>query len=72
MAEPTIEPDGTALRHPQPVTDDDFVQPGELYRRVMSETDREHLVGNAVAHLAGACRRIQLRPTALFHRADAD
>ncbi len=52
--------------------DDDFVQPGELYRQVMTDTDREHLVGNIVAHLGGAQKRIQLRQTALFYKADAD
>lgn len=30
--------------------DDDFVQPGALYRDVMDDTDREHLVTNIVAH----------------------
>jgi catalase len=30
--------------------DDDFVQPRTLYQRVLSETDREHLVSNIVAH----------------------
>jgi len=30
--------------------DDDFGQPGTLYREVMSDTDREHLVTNIVGH----------------------
>jgi catalase len=30
--------------------DDDFVQPRALYRDVMDDTDREHLIGNIVAH----------------------
>jgi catalase len=30
--------------------DDDFGQPGTLYRQVLSETDREHLVANIVGH----------------------
>ena len=34
--------------------DDDFIQPGALYREVMSETDREHLVTNIVAHASDA------------------
>jgi catalase len=38
----------------------------------MTETDREHLVGNIVAHLGRAQKRIQLRQTALFYKADAD
>jgi catalase len=32
--------------------DDDFGQPGALYRDVMSETDRDHLVANIVGHLS--------------------
>jgi catalase len=38
----------------------------------MTDTDREHLVGNIVAHLGGAQKRIQLRQTALFFKADPD
>jgi catalase len=71
-AEPPIDLDGQAARHPQEVTDDDFFQPGELYRRVMNDTDREHLVGNILAHLGNAKKRIQLRQTALFFKADPD
>ncbi len=42
--------------------DDDFVQPGVLYRQVMSQTDRDHLVGNIVWHLSqGVERFIQQR-----------
>lgn len=72
VAEPPIALEGQAARYPQELTDDDFFQPGELYRRVMSDTDREHLVGNIVAHLGGALKRIQLRQTALFYKADPD
>jgi catalase len=72
FAEPPADLEGQAARHPQELTDDDFVQAGELYRRVMADTDREHLVGNIVAHLGGAQKRIQLRQTALFFKADPD
>jgi len=72
MAEPPIDLEGQAARHPQELTDDDFVQAGELYRRVMTDTDRDHLIGNIVAHLGGAQKRIQLRQTALFFKADPD
>ena len=42
--------------------DNDFVQPGNLYRDVMSETDREHLVNNIVTHMSqGVERFIQER-----------
>ena len=72
FAEPPIDLEGQAARHPQEVTDDDFFQPGELYRRVMNDTDREHLVGNIVAHLGNAQKRIQLRQAALFLKVDPD
>jgi catalase len=42
--------------------DNDFIQPGTLYREVMSQTDRDHLVGNIVWHLSqGVERQIQER-----------
>jgi catalase len=42
--------------------DDDFVQPGVLYRDVMSDTDRDHLVTNIVAHASdGVTDAIQRR-----------
>jgi catalase len=42
--------------------DNDFVQAGNLYRDVMSETDREHLVHNIVGHMSqGVERFIQER-----------
>ncbi len=72
VAEPPIELEGDAARHPQELTDDDFFQAGELYRRVMTDTDRDHLIGNIVAHLGGAQKRIQLRQSAVFYKADPD
>ena len=72
FAEPAIELEGVAARHEQKLTDDDFLQPGELYRRVMTDTDREHLVGNIVAHLSGAQKRIQMRQAAIFYKVDRD
>jgi catalase len=59
-------------RHEYQHPNDDFVQAGDLYRKVMTDEDREHLVGNIVAHLGGAQKRVQLRQTALFYKADAD
>ena len=72
FAEPPIDLEGQAARHLQEVTDDDFFQAGELYRRVMNDTDRDHLIGNIVGHLGNAQKRIQLRQTALFFKADPD
>jgi catalase len=42
--------------------DDDFIQPGTLYRQVMSPADKDNLVGNIVWHLShGVERFIQER-----------
>jgi catalase len=38
----------------QHAEDDDFIQAGALYRDVMSETDREHLVTNIAAHASNS------------------
>lgn len=38
----------------------------------MTDTDREHLVGNIVDHLAGAQKRIQYRQCAIFYKAHQD
>jgi catalase len=70
--EPDFEFSGTIGRRPYPKTEDDFVQPGNLYRKVMDDTAREHLVGNIVAHLGNAQPRIQLRQTALFYKTDKE
>ncbi len=45
---------------------------GDLYSKVMTDTDREHLVSNIVSHLKNAQKRLQLRQTALFFKADTD
>ncbi|MFZ5981384.1 MAG: catalase, partial [Candidatus Zixiibacteriota bacterium] len=51
---------------------DDFIQAGDLYRKVMTKKDRDHLVGNIVAHLGNAQKRLQYRQTALFYNADPE
>jgi len=71
-AEPRFDLSGQAGRFPFTHPNDDFVQPGNLYRNVMDEAARERLVGNIVAHLGGAQKRIQMRQTALFSKTDAD
>jgi catalase len=38
----------------------------------LTSPDRSHLIGNIVDHLGGAQKRIQLRQTAVFYKADAD
>jgi catalase len=70
--EPHFELSGKAGRFPFTYPNDDFVQAGALYRKVMTDQDRDHLVGNIVDHLGKAQKRIQLRQTALFYKADQD
>ena len=71
-AEPPFDVSGTADRHPYTHPNDDFFQTGELYHRVMTDMDREHLIGNITTHLCNAQKRIQLRQTALFYKADPE
>ncbi len=70
--EPAFDLSGKADRHPYAHPNDDFAQAGNLYRDVMTDQDRENLIGNIVSHLGGAQKRIQLRQTALFFKADED
>lgn len=72
VATPPIDVAGMAARHVYTHTDVDFVQTGMLYRDVMTDYEREHLVSNIVVHLKNAQQRIQLRQTALFYNADPD
>ncbi len=70
--EPGIELSGTAGRFAYTYPQDDFYQAGELYRKVMTDEDRNHLIGNIITHLGNAQKRLQLRQTALFYKADAE
>jgi catalase len=70
--EPPFEVTGSAARHPFMHPNDDFVQAGNLYRDVMTDTDRDHLIGNITSHLSGAQKMIQLHQAVLFYKADKD
>ena len=70
--EPAFDVSGMAARHEYSHPNDDFVQAGDLYRKVMTDADRDHLIDNIVSHLGGAQKRIQLRQTAIFYKADAE
>ncbi|MFH0815354.1 MAG: catalase [Methanobacteriota archaeon] len=69
---PQLAISGKAARQRYSHPNDDYVQAGDLYRKVMTDTDRTRLIGNIVAHLGGAQKRIQLRQAAIFYKADAD
>jgi len=72
IAEPAFEVSGEAARQPYNHPNDDFFQAGELYRRVMNDMDRDHLIGNITTHLCNAQKRIQLRQSAIFYKADTE
>lgn len=69
---PPLDVTGLAARHEYKLSEVDFVQPGELYRKVMTAEEREHLVGNICGHLKNAQQRIQYRQCALFFKADTE
>jgi hypothetical protein len=68
--EPPFPVDGLAGRHPFKFPNDDFVQAGNLYRKVMTDQDRANLIGNIVAHLGNAQKRIQYRQASIFFKAE--
>ena len=70
--EPHFHLEGQAGRYPYTFPNDDFVQAGTLYKKVMTDQDRTNLIGNLVDHMSGAQKRLQLRQTALFFKADPE
>jgi catalase len=72
VAEPALEVSGVAARQPYAHPNDDFVQAGNLYRDVMTDSDRDHLISNIVGHLSGASRTIQERQVGVFKKADPE
>ena len=71
-SEPPYEVSGKATRQKYTHPNDDFVQPGNLYRQVMTDQDRDHLIGNIVTHLCNAKKEIQIRQTKIFYKADSE
>lgn len=70
--EPAFDLKGKAGRQRHDHPNSDFVQAGDLYSKVMNDTERKHLVSNIVGHLGGAQERIQYRQAALFYLANPD
>lgn len=68
---PALEFSGPAQRTAYRLTDNDFVQPGDLYR-LMSEDEKARLVDNLVDHMKGVKKEIQARQVQHFFRADPD
>ena len=49
------------------------MQPGTLYREVMDDTDRDHLVANVVGHLSkGVIPRVRDKAVDYWRRVDPD
>ena len=71
-APPPIPVEGLVARQVPPLTDDDFVQAGELYRRVLDKNAQDNLISNIVGHLGGAKKEIQYRQAAVFFKADRE
>ncbi len=72
FAPPAVEIEAIVRRHPIELADIDFEQPGELYRRVLDDTGKAHLVSNLVGHMKNAKANIQYRQCALFYKADRE
>ena len=67
--------DGDIVRTAQALhsEDDDYGQAGSLYREVLSQTDRDHLVENLVGHLGtDVSREVQERSVGHWMQVDAD
>lgn len=69
---PSINVQAVIDRHTRPTEDVDFMQAGELYRRVLDDPAKNNLVSNIVGHLGNAKENIQYRQTALFYKCDAE
>lgn len=67
-AQPALDINGIIARHAHTHPNDDYTQPRALFADVMSDTDREHLIGNIVSHLKNAHPTLQLRQSALFYK----
>jgi len=66
-----FESSGVVGRYEYQHPNDDFVQPGNLYR-LMTQDQKARLINNIVGHLKNARRDIQERQVAHFYRADPD
>jgi catalase len=71
-AEPSYEISGKVARQSYAHLNNDFVQPGDLYRKVMTDQDRTNLIGNIVSHLCNAKKEIQNRQVKIFSKADME
>jgi catalase len=71
-ADPGLPVSGDTGRTPYPHPNDDFIQVKALFRDVMTDEDRDHLVANVAGHLTNAQERIRLRQCAVFFKVDPE
>jgi catalase len=69
FAEPPLPISGDATRYNHRDGNDDYTQPGNLFR-LFSPGQKERLFGNIARHMAGVPPEIQLRQICHFFRAD--
>lgn len=71
--EPAPVYSGATERSSQHIADVDYRQPGALYRDVMTDEDREHLITNISNHMnQETLDRIRLRSVVMFWKMDED
>ena len=69
---PFIDISASIGRHDRMIEDADFIQAGELFDRVMNESEKENTVSNIALNLGKAKENLQYRQAALFYKASAD
>ena len=69
--EPPLKISGDADRYNQPRVDDDFIQPGNLFKLLLKE-EQDRLVENIVGTLKNVPENIQKRMLQYFHKADPE
>ena len=73
--EPSWDATGEIVRTAQELhsEDDDYGQPGTLYREVLSQTDRANLTSNLIDHLSdGVDHDVQVRAVEHWYKVDAE
>lgn len=61
---------GATGRYPHAHPNDNYEQPRQLFRKVMNDTDREHLIANISGPLSQCRRDIQERFVAHLYKVD--
>ena len=69
FAEPPLKVEGDAARYNHREGNDDYTQPGDLFR-LMTPEQQERLCANIGRHMTGVPQDIQLRQICHFFRAD--